>query len=807
MPRVSLFFFATYLMAQSPIGIGPSGLVQSLVLGPASHTYGDTQFATGWLSSAAALPVPSGLPVIITGNDGNANINVWQLDTLDWTGSNVHATLINSMSSFGGASITNVPAGWWSYCSQLSLTNPPTSEGGQGCSWKSRGFVVIGGCLYLPVARQITSGTSSDHDATILKSCDAGQTWVNPYTASVAGTPRADGDAPPPCAASPCSSDPVYTGAMMWFFPVTGSIITSIYNWSFVTYGQDGNLPTMPSSISGGLLDPALYACATLNDGSLGCAPNASILDKTTWRYYAGRITQGDIPDPNNIANWTYLFDVRSSTSITPAIGSQTFTVTSGLTGLSAGTRVYIHSLASAKNMSGLVSAYSGTNLTVNVDSFTGSGAATDWDITPRTFVIEPGYTTGGVDYTRPSGYLSAPVWVKEFQSYLMTGWFARVGGTTYTTGFVSAPSLAGPWTTVYISPTALPYGFPAISLGLHYTVVSSNPPIIRLTQVGNGTVSYTWNFSQWEFVQGRQPYGIGENPAYTDIGLEKLNAGWVFGSGETPGTFSRKGLIWAFDFMDHGGNTSSRYPYFHDVANNSAVLYPCVTSTYATCGYPSGGVVYNADSVSTQAGYSARFESRLGDVSPGGATPANLNAPSVFQGNGTFSVVSVIRKDDTSHNGPYWVTGTDGASTSVGLYGEGGANTGKLAIEWGSWSQARYRFMSTFIPTTSSWYFVASTVKANGSLPIVHMWVGVGSVLVDELAGVSRDTNGSPSTPTPAVTTAPFFVGQAPDQPYGQEESIASLMIYDHELSSWEVQNLYQNMKVQLVKRGITVQ
>ena len=130
--RFMVVLAAGCLMAQAPIGMGPGRLVQTLQLGPSGTNYGDTEYCSAWLSSAASLPVTTGLPVVCTSNDAVNNIRLFQLDTLNWSGSTVHATLLNGMSSYGGASETNVPAGWWGYCSQRSLGSPPTSDGGQG---------------------------------------------------------------------------------------------------------------------------------------------------------------------------------------------------------------------------------------------------------------------------------------------------------------------------------------------------------------------------------------------------------------------------------------------------------------------------------------------------------------------------------------------------------------------------------------------------------------------------------------------------------------------------------------------------
>jgi hypothetical protein len=76
-------------------------------------------------------------------------------------------------------------------------------------------------------------------------------------------------------------------------------------------------------------------------------------------------------------------YDGTSATSLTIAIASVTATVPSGLAYV-VGSRVRLASNASpaANWMEGIVTAYSGTNLTVNVDTISGSGAHSDWNIT-----------------------------------------------------------------------------------------------------------------------------------------------------------------------------------------------------------------------------------------------------------------------------------------------------------------------------------------------------------------------------------------------------------------------------------------
>ena len=791
MIRSTVVLAAGCLMAQAPIGIGPGKLVEYIELPANGHTFGDTPYYTAWLSNAAAanLPVPGGLPIVGTSNDATNNIRIFQLDTFDWaTPASIHATLVNSMTSYGTESATNTPSGWWAYCTQVTLGSPPTSSSSQNCSWKSREPLARNGCIYLPVIRQETSGIYTDHDHTILKSCDAGKTWANPYTIAISGTPDANGDAPKPL------GDPSYPASIMW-----PAMSGSYYGWSFIQYGRDGALP---SGIAPGC-DPALYACAVLGDGTLGRAPNASIMDVSTWMYYSGRIIGNSIPDGNDPANWTSTFSASSSTSFAPATGSKTFIIPAGLS-FPNGSRARIRSGGSSAYMEGLVTAYSGTSLTVNMDAYGGSGTHSDWNITTRSSVFEVGIAAAGLDYVRLSGVLGAPAYLKEFKSYVMSGFYVTPQ-STYRVGFMAATQPWGPWRTVYIHDSdPAGYGFPAVSLAVGYTVVSTSPPVVRATNVVNGPSRYNTFFQQWEFVLGRQPYGNGDVSAYTDIGIKKLNSGWVFGSGDVPGTFNRKGLVWAFDFMDHGGDAGARYPYFHDVANNHAILYPCFTDGAITCGYMGGkGLVSNVDSISTQAGYQARYESRLGELSTGASTP-NLNAPGAMTGNGTFSVVGVFRRD-TNNSGPYWVTGDTGnGNTSVGMYLDTGNQLGLL---WGGNNAYRWRYLSSFVPTVSSWYFMTATVQANGDTPTAHLWTGVGGTLVDEIAGVPyAKTGGSPSQ-TPNVTAGTLVLGTDPNSAITLNASYAGLLVYNRALSATECQGLYRTLKTKMSERGIALQ
>ena len=94
-------------------------------------------------------------------------------------------------------------------------------------------------------------------------------------------------------------------------------------------------------------------------------------------------------------------YKATSTTSLTVAIGSRSFATQTGLA-YSAGARARATSRAAptANYMEGIVTAYSGTTLTINVDLINGSGAHTDWDIN---LAGEPG-DVGATGATGPAG-------------------------------------------------------------------------------------------------------------------------------------------------------------------------------------------------------------------------------------------------------------------------------------------------------------------------------------------------------------------------------------------------------------------
>lgn len=101
---------------------------------------------------------------------------------------------------------------------------------------------------------------------------------------------------------------------------------------------------------------------------------------------------------PKGDLGTTTAYLATSTTSLAIGTGSKAFTVASGLS-YSAGARARAASASdTAKWMEGVVTSYSGTTLTINVDKTNGSGTLADWNIN---IAGEPGAagSGGGTDY------------------------------------------------------------------------------------------------------------------------------------------------------------------------------------------------------------------------------------------------------------------------------------------------------------------------------------------------------------------------------------------------------------------------
>lgn len=106
---------------------------------------------------------------------------------------------------------------------------------------------------------------------------------------------------------------------------------------------------------------------------------------RTDWKINAAgeRGTQGATGNTGNTGNTGATgpgYTATSTTSLTAGTGSKVFTTQAGLA-YSIGARVRATSTGSSDWMEGLVTNYSGTSLTVNMDLNQGTGTRTDWNI------------------------------------------------------------------------------------------------------------------------------------------------------------------------------------------------------------------------------------------------------------------------------------------------------------------------------------------------------------------------------------------------------------------------------------------
>jgi hypothetical protein len=308
-----------------------------------------------------------------------------------------------------------------------------------------------------------------------------------------------------------------------------------------------------------------------------------------------------------------------------------------------------------------------------------------------------------------------------------------------------------------------------------------------------------------------------GENPRYNNVGGVVENAGYVLSDSHAAGTIPRKDLTWAFDFYDHGGNASSGINGFHDIANGSAYLAVCTNASF--CGFwnPGQGSTLTSFGGTLSYGYGARLTTMMSDNMQTVADTATkkynsylttLNAPAAIQGNGTYTVAGVFRYDGAGYNTvPLWTTGdTSGTNTAVFL-GYAATDGSSLELGWGSVNANRWRYNSGFSLVAGNWYFIACTVQASGATPVAHMWMGVGGLLVDKIAGVSRASTGGSPTQTPNVAAAPITIGLEPGQDYTTNASYAGLFVYSRALGQAEAGLMYKTVKTKMAARGVTLQ
>jgi hypothetical protein len=761
-----LLVFACLLLAQTPIGLGPG--VLGAGLDKAFYWYtatpsgcsntpaggncvghnpgGDTMNYTAWFADASLLPVTTGLPIVGMMNDmgdtacPGSNFSIAQLAEFSWStplASRIYD--INCMNGYGQGD--NVPAGWHGHCMSGDAFSDPD------CSWKASMPFVKNGKLYIQLYRAINSGAFNPHDLTMLESDDGGKTWRNPYTVAYGGSARADGD-PPYCdSTAGGAGHPCVDGAHLDYFDTAHSGAHSSIMWKGA--GLD-NIEMREWWIVRYGQDGNYPAGAGVADG---CDPTVyTCFFNGEVEGTIARVPNGSIMD---ISAWRYY--------TCPAI-----------------TDTYRCDPAQSANWTATLA--------------------------NRTKVFK----------MRDYSYTDV-VYLKEFKAYLMVG-YASIGGSA----FITAPSLFGPWTFVQRN-TAIEPSSVALP-GVGYTVVSTDPPHIKLTMIGTdksspGTIMGAPLLTQWDLVAGKRAVDP-EGPRYLQIGRGPVNAGYIISDSHVPGSIPRKDIVWAFDMYDHGGNLTApdNMIGFHDVANGSAFLFPCSNGCgwfyTGVLGQTNYGMTLGTEGPSTNyIGYNAHLSTVSHDspqtIASGlainssnvltGLTPQNI--PAALQGNGSFTVAGVFRRNSgTTYYGTFWIVGNGTPGTSWGLQYTP-SDGSHLQLGMGTYGD-HWLYDSAFTLPAGNWYFIACTVQANGSAPIPHMWTGIGGALVDKIAGVSRTaSSGSPSTAAPNVAAAPFTTGADSNASY------ASLFVYSRALSQAEIGLMYNTVKAKMAVRGVTLQ
>lgn len=760
-----IVLFVVLLVAQQSIGLGPGGSTLSIGLvdtfnwhaatpsgcpggmcvGSGNILKGDTIYANAWFANASLLPFTSGLPIVATVNDatttvcsGGVNIGVIQMAGFSWTNRNAgYFGDINCMFSYGSS--INEPAGWFGHC-----TNG--DDGTQGCGWKSRTPFVQGGKLYLPVERQISSGSTTVHDATMIRSDDGGLTWRNPATIAASGAAVSNGDAPL-CGAvnnsigSNCLAAS-YAGSIMW-----SAMPFEFSAWNAIQYGQDG--ATMPSGVLDGC-DPNTYRCFFSGEQEMAIA----------------RVLITDLPNLN-VANWQYYTCPNLSDSFRCS-GLLSSSWTSTLANRSS----TLYGVDPTRRSASYYSIHNGIFGMAYIKEFHA--------------YLATGYSNWGGD--------SAPIYFWAPAPY---GPWVQVA-VAPPTNYSAAPT------------NSFFPGFFSPSLAMPYTVISTNPPHVLLTGVadtGQFFSNTTPFFTQIDLQLGKAPNYPGNNVKITNKIFYTVNAGFTFTDAHTKGTFPLSGMTLAYDFYDHGGLTAffDSVPGFHDVLKGNQFMLLCANTV--TCGSWNPGQGSNLTDYGVQmvnGGYGPQFKS-VNSISNWTET----NAPAAMTGNGTFTVASVFRMDtDNFTAAPVWWTGdASGTNTGIGLIA-GNVFDKPFRIAWGSNTQNHYQLLTAFTPVLGNWLFCATTIQANGASPITHLWCGVSGALVDLAAGIGRTVTGGTPIATPAVAAAPLrFAREAPTVTDNINASYGMIMVGSKVFSYPELQVMYNSAKIAMARRGVTVQ
>jgi hypothetical protein len=426
----------------------------------------------------------------------------------------------------------------------------------------------------------------------------------------------------------------------------------------------------------------------------------------------------------------------------------------------------------------------------------------------------------------RTPGLLSHWIWgikyLPEFKSYFGTG----------ANGFFAAPSIAGPYNFVISSGEAagsLSTTFMNLTPGLGYTVVSSNPPTVKVTAMSDVTphsMQRSPEVVEWELtLSNHLQNGDGQGQYRTGYSMwatgYQVSSGLMISDSHGPRTIPRNGLTHSWDMFDYGGSTAtSAQGGLNDLVGGN-FLQPIYTDGGTKYGWvASRGVQLAAYGpvLSGSTGYGPYLKSIVNQTEGTlGSGPTNLNLTE-FSGNKSYTVAVLFKRTGTGFETvPIWEIGNPsgaGGNEAISLSYANGTG-GPLKLGWGLAAYVNhYEFASSFTPTVNNWYLIVCAVTANGANPTAHMWVGVGGALVDEIAGVSRTATGGSPTATPNITTSgyPLLLGLDTYQASTSlEGAYGGLWTWSRALSFQEAGVVYNTAKWIMgnptLGRGITIQ
>ncbi len=391
----------------------------------------------------------------------------------------------------------------------------------------------------------------------------------------------------------------------------------------------------------------------------------------------------------------------------------------------------------------------------------------------------------------------------------------------------MTATSLAGPWSIpqdVFVSGYAagIDMTFMNPVPGLGYSVISSNPPHVKITMLSarrdhsaeQSPVVSEWDLTAGGTVQGsRSVYHTGYNQYG---GYWNIHSGLQISPSNNNRSIPKNGLVTAWDMYDSGGATATSGPsVFGDIANGAAVLAPFAGGIF---GWNSGqGLQLTAPGpqFTGALGYAVLMKTLTYSSPPTiNASLAERNMAEM-SGNATWSVATVFRRDTPSDAAfdyvPIWQVGDSGDAAGNKAIALGyQKNTGTIQLGWGTANFVNhYRYATSFTPTSGNWYFMCATNTANGSTPVSHLWTGIGGVLVDELAGVSRAASGGSPSATPNTSSTPMYLGQDIYQSVSSiNGAYAGLYVYSRDIGQAGCGQIYSTLKPNLLaQRAVTLQ